>query len=331
MNKLYTELEGFIVRHTNYNYVSEQLQQCFNHSLISSKPMCLAIIGEARTGKTEVTEEFIMRYPRTRESEGLKVPILDVVTPSKPTVNGLNELMLSAIGDERYWVGTQIRKTARLKKMMKAANTKMVVIDEFQHFVDQGSAKVIHHVADWLKNLVAECSISLVVVGLKEALYVLKQNQQLRGRFSAPVELPRFNWSQTEHQLEFLGVLSAFEKHINNDFDGLSLSSEELSFRVYCATGGLIGYIWKLLHRVCWNASTAGNRKITIDALNEAFAQSIGGDAFPNLFNLQEEFEVSPERIIKAMTIGVAETPVYESNRGESKIKGKSINQILAS
>jgi len=331
MNNLYTELEGFIVRHTNYNYVSNQLQQCFNHAHVSSKPMCLAIISEARTGKTEVTEEFVMRYPHVREPEGMKVPILDVLTPSKPTVNGLTELMLSSIGDERYWIGTEIRKTARLKKMMKAANTKMVVIDEFQHFVDQGSARVIHQVADWLKNLVAECSISLVVVGLKEALYVLKQNEQLRGRFSAPVELPRFDWNQNEHRLEFLGVLSAFERHINKDFEGLILSSEELSFRVYCATGGLIGYIWKLLHRVCWNASTAGNRKITIDALDEAFAQSIGGDAFPNLFNLEIEFEVTSERILQAMTVGVAETPIYESNRGGLKIKGKSINQILAS
>ncbi len=48
-----------------------------------------------------------------------------------------------------------------------------MVVDEFQHFVDKGSQKIQHHVADWLKVLLDESEVAVVVAGLETSMAVL--------------------------------------------------------------------------------------------------------------------------------------------------------------
>jgi hypothetical protein len=39
---------------------------------------------------------------------------------------------------------------------MQGTQTRMIMIDEFQHFYDKGTKLIIHHVTDWLKILVGD-------------------------------------------------------------------------------------------------------------------------------------------------------------------------------
>ena len=52
----------------------------------------------------------------------------------------------------------------------------------------------MHHVADWLKILVDETRCALVVAGLPSCQTVIDSNEQLAGRFHAPILMPRFSW-----------------------------------------------------------------------------------------------------------------------------------------
>ena len=49
---------------------------------------------------------------------------------------------------------------------MKKSGTRMVMIDEFQHFYDRGKRQIMHNVADWLKVLIDDTRTMLVVAGL---------------------------------------------------------------------------------------------------------------------------------------------------------------------
>ena len=316
-------VESTLVPHTAFSEVTKKIEQCWRYSLDNSEPVCLALIGESRTGKSRALEAFCNQHPTTRDKAGLKVPILKVKTPSKPTVKGLAEIMLCAMQDPLSNSGTENAKTIRLKKLMKEANTSMVIIDEFQHFYDKGLHKVMHHVADWLKILVDDTRCALVVAGLPTCRAVLEQNEQLAGRFFAPAVLPRFDWENIDHREEFIGILGAFQKSIGAYFELPNLDSDEMAFRCYCATGGLIGYLSKFLRQAVWNALDADKKTITFEDLGIAHKGSIWGhehnlndlDPFSRDFTQSQQANL----LAKATQIGLPDLNFNLSKKSSSK------------
>ena len=248
MNKIRNIIDTTLVPHTAFEEATRRIEQCFKYA-DGVEPVCMALVGESRTGKSRTLEECYINHPRIRTHEGLEVPILSVTTPSKPTVKGLAELMLQLIEDPKFTVGTENTKTIRLRTLMRNAGTKMVMIDEFQHFYDKGSHKVMHHVADWLKILVDDSRVALVVSGLPSCQAVLEQNEQLVGRFLSPIFMPRFDWRNDHYREEFIAILSAFYDSLAEHFDLPMLDQPNMSFRCYCGTGGLIGYLTKFLRQ----------------------------------------------------------------------------------
>src|SRR5690606_15421951 len=124
-------------------------------------------------------------------------------------------------------------------------------------------------VADWLKILVDDAEVSLVVAGLPRCMHVIDTNPQLKRRFQAPAVMPRFNWAITDQRLEFRSILDAMQEGLE-PFSFPDLASEEMSFRVYCATGGLIGRVANLLVQTLTDAIYANKTSITLQDLGRA-------------------------------------------------------------
>lgn len=326
-------VESTLVPHTAFEHADRSLEQCFKYAMSSAEPICISVIGESRTGKSRLLEACAAKHPRHRNQEGLIVPILKVATPSKPTVKSLAEDMLYAIGDPLYATGTENTKTARLKVLLRETGTRMIMIDEFQHFVDKGSSKVIYHVADWLKILVDDSRVALVVAGLESSLAVLEQNEQFDGRFLAPIHMPRFDWRHDEHRSEFLGILGAFNESLSQYFDLPDLTNADLSFRIYCGTGGLIGYLTKFLRQLVWNCLDAGHRAITLGEMALAHHQAIRktekhielGNPFESSTALQPTTQVLSQ-------VNLIGTKLEEPTSAHVRNRKKSANlpQILA-
>lgn len=264
-----------VVPHTAFEYAQAKVEQCFQYAKDAPEPVCLAIVGESRTGKSRAIEECASRHPTVRGSEGLTIPMLRVRTPSKPTVKNLAEELLKGLKDPRSEAGTEHSKTIRVHTLLKSTGVRMLVIDEFQHFCDRGTHKVMHHVADWLKVLVDEANVALVVEGLPTCLAVLRQNEQLAGRFLAPIRMPRFDWQDDELRDEFLAIVSAFEESMGQHFDIPRMTSDEMGFRMFVGTGGLIGYLTKFLTQVVRNALDQNKQSISLDDLAIAHKESV--------------------------------------------------------
>lgn len=314
MNNVTNLVEATLVPHTAFEDATRRLEQCFSYANGTSEPICLALIGESRTGKSRALEECFFRHPKIRNADGLTVPILRVKAPSKPTVKGLAELMLRALEDPKFDSGTENAKTIRLQRLMREAGTVMVMIDEFQHFFDKGSRKIMHHVADWLKTLVDDCKVALVVAGLPTCRAVLDQNEQLAGRFLSPVIMPRFDWHDDIHREEFIAILHAFQESIGSEFDFPYLHGSEMAFRCYCGTGGLIGYLTKFLRQTVWNALDANTRIITLKDMLHAHDQAVwvkdGLPQFPSPFS--KDFIVqqpADDLIARVKSIGIPIEP----------------------
>lgn len=278
-------VENTLVPHAAFEEALSRIEQCFRYSEKSCEPICIALIGEARTGKTRVIEEFMAMHNPIRIDEGLYSPVLLIRTPSKPTVKGVVSLMLKAIGDPLYSKGTEITMTERLKLLMEACGTQMLIIDEFQHFIDKGSQKVAYHLSDWLKNLMDEIHVGLVVSGLPSCVQVIKQNEQLEGRFLAPIELHRFDWSEPDQRREFSRITGAFHDSLSPHFELPALDTPEMALRLYCATAGLMGYLTKLLRQVVWNARDFRSRTIGLTEFRSAHRVAIDWPkGFPSPF-----------------------------------------------
>lgn len=319
MSNAVSIVDDILVPHTAFEKAQQTLEQCYKYAENAREPTGVAIIGESRTGKSRVIEEMMARHPTERDKEGLRVPILRVTAQSKPTVKGLAEILLKAMGDSKFAHGTENQKTARLMTLMKGAETRMVVVDEFQHFEDKVSHKVTHHVADWLKILVDETKLTLVVAGLPSCQAVLEQNEQLRGRFQAPIMMPRFAWYDADQQAEFIGILNAFYDGMRKYFDLPELGNDQMAFRCYCATGGLIGYLTNLLRKASRNAVDSGQQTISLDDLRvahrEAMWSSSGSGLTMSPFDPDFQFVPSEELLSNAAEVGVPKQPVAVAGR----------------
>lgn len=309
-----------LVPHTAFQEAVRRLDQSFNYAEGTAEPICIAIIGESRTGKSRALEECKAGHPAVRLSDGLTNPILRVKTPSKPTVKGLAELMLRTLGDPRHAYGTEQDKTARLQTLMQNSSTRMVMIDEFQHFYDKGSRRVMHHVADWLKILADESRVALVVAGLPTCRAVLEQNEQLAGRFLSPVLMPRFDWTKDVHRDEFQQILGAFHEALSAHFDLPELDREDMAFRCFCATGGLMGYLTKFLRQAVWNALDEEKRAISIEDLARAHDQSVwakdGPMDLPSPFERKFSTLPNEQLLARVARIGTPADEVVMPRRG---------------
>jgi hypothetical protein len=323
-------VEMTLVPHTAFKEAQDRIEQCFDYALTASEPMCLAVIGESRTGKSRLLEEINTAHPIVRTMTGLRIPILALRIPAKPTVKGLAENMLAAMYDPMPQKGTRGTMTRRLKVLMKGCGTKMVLLDEFQHFQDKTSLKIMHEVADWLKILVDDTKAALVVAGLPECRAVIVQNEQLDGRFSAPILMRRFSWLPARNRGEFLGILEAFDRSLRRYYDFPRFDSDEMAMRFYCATGGLMGYLTKLLRQIVLDAESDNRSTITLACIAAAHDKSVSDSASailgfnPFVLNPTSEWHVLAEKMgRKPATVEKPKSP----SRARSE---KSADEALA-
>ena len=264
MNNAKSIIQDTLVAHTAFKQAQQRLDVLFQSAADHSGAEGLAIVGESGTGKTSVLDTFAMNHRATRTKDGMHVPILRATVPSGPNAKNLAGAMLNGLYCSDSYRGTQDDKTHQLKALIKNTGTRMIMIDEFQYFYDRGTERIMHHVDDWLKGLMDDTRVAIVVAGLPSCQYVINQNEQLGRRFHAPLTLPRFSWTNSSERLEFTAILDGFNDRIATVYESPQLHSDSMAFRFYCATGGLIAYVAKILLHTLRCADAEGRTKLVL-------------------------------------------------------------------
>lgn len=330
---LTTLIERIVIPHTAFAEARQRIEQCFAFSTAKAEAEALAIVGQSGTGKTSVLRSFLSKHMPTRSEEGMQIPILYASVPPMPTVNSLAGVMLAALSAPDCERGTENEKSRRVRTLMKETGTRMVMIDEFQHFYDRGKRQIMLHVADWLKVLIDETRSTLVVAGLPSCRVVIDENEQLARRFLAPVQLPRFSWTDPRQRGEFISILEEYHRHIAKELDLPVLHSEEMAFRFYLATGGLMGYLSKLLRTAVRDAADRNRKSITLNDLDLAHARAIWFDV-----SLREQLKpfargFRPEETVEALDragrIGSVADPPPNPERRARRRRTESISGAL--
>jgi hypothetical protein len=243
-------------------------------------PRGLFLCGHTGTGKSSILKFYASKFENFETVDGPVIPVVYVVTPSRPTIKNLAQAILTALGDKVPKRSAQ-EKTDHVAELLVMCRVELLIIDEFQHFVDSGHLAEAKLTADWLKNLMEETKVAVVVSGLPQSIGILKSNPQLTRRFSAHHELRRFDWKVAADRREFAGVL----KHMHGQLPlpCPSLHAREIITRMYAASAGVIDYVAKVIDGALSLAFEHNKQQLSLPLFEQAFADEVWSTVPPKL------------------------------------------------
>jgi len=258
------------------------MERCFDLQPYRAKPPCLLVVGPKGCGKSTLAESFKDRHPVEKTAMGTMVPVFYATVPGSATPNQLASELLRGMGEPRYARGNLVALTARLRDYMARCQTRVLILDEIQHFVDAKSKDVVSAGADWLKNLIKDplVKLSCILVGLEdEANQLVESNKGQLGRFFPDAhELHPLAWGvgQRAEDTEFFQFLEELEALLPFQ-KRRYLANKDTAWRCYTASEGNISYLMDLVRTAAENAILNGVDYPTRALLAEAFRLDLAG------------------------------------------------------
>ena len=294
----YALVEGMVLTHARFAEAMRRMTYCaqFAGGFAPRNPPCLALLGETGAGKTTVVQTWLAQYGEKEREEGdrLIIPVLSVLIPSHARKKGAAAAFLSALHDPNPSRGTEWNMLVRLYRLIQECQVRLIVVDEFQHIIDRETQRVLHDVADFLKDIINQTHVPMILVGkLGEAEAILHSNPQLDRRVGSPYVLGPFEWDRSrasETIKEFRTVLREIDRSLPLDWSGLQ--GEEMACRLFYACEGYMGWLMDLIRHSTLAAIDRGETMLTRALLaqvyEERLSQTLLGEGKWNPFRREE-------------------------------------------
>lgn len=318
--------ESIFIEYPRLKELIALIRHAQTYSCIAAEPECVFIGGLPGAGKTTLTEHYGQLFPRIVHEDRVEVPVLCARVPSKATDNNLAAALLLKLEDPAAEMGTGFNRTMRLYQFIKVCGVRLIILDEFQHFVDKDSWRVLKNVSDWLKNLIDETGVPIVLIGMPYAVEILDApgNEQLQRRFAVRSSIYPFRWDTDEERRNFRAFLRKVDDKLPFN-DCSNLSDPLTTFRFYCATNGRVGKVMKVVRKATEIALDEGLEHLTLDTLAAAYDERLMADQ-PERVNpfrsRQENLRVvpfeDPQMNFAAM-----------SRRSRRKAREETVSQVL--
>jgi hypothetical protein len=177
------------------------------------------------------------------------------------------------LGDPAWSSGTVESLTNRAARLLKHCGVELIVLDEFHHLFDVDRAKVMTKASQWLKVLIVNTGLPVVVCGMPEAEYVLSAEHTER-RFKQRLTLRCFTWRTPQGQREFCGMLKKLDETLPLA-ESSGLANADLAGRFYLASRGVPDYLMTLVRGAAAEAVQRGNEQIEMDDLARIFERCL--------------------------------------------------------
>lgn len=263
---------------SNHYIVTPQIQrsttrvhEVINDTKASGKAKGLLICGPSGAGKSTM----IMKLMSDRRKDGVDGDNFKTIymnTPAQPTSKSMGEAFLDHIKDAfaRKHGHSSDYKLLRITELLKELRTELLIFDEVQHIEEHRGHTT--EVANWIKYIMLNTGLAVVLIGMWNTKEILDDNQQLRRRFSATVDFHRFKIINAPSD-DFLALVKTLEGLIK--VKSVSLTTNDMLQRLYYASYGLMDYLVKILNRSVWLVIKNNLEGITLDVLSQAFADEV--------------------------------------------------------
>jgi type II secretory pathway predicted ATPase ExeA len=255
------------------------IKDCHTHAKAANEAEGLLIQGDTGAGKTTIIKLYMRDHPRTSTEDRSSVPVLRASVPVPATCKSLATTLLIAIGDPAAEKGTQLSQTHRLKKYFEVCNVELLILDEFQHFQDRDSLKVLKTVSDWLKLLMDQTNVPIVLAGLPYSHTILDEpgNEQLQRRFATRIELQPFLYETSKERQDFRRFLNAIDDKLPLA-EKSNLADPGTALCIYEATDGVVAHVMKLVRRATVITLECGQEQLTVANLALAYEQRLAAN-----------------------------------------------------
>lgn len=262
-----------IVLHPRFREAVDLLRRCHHGNRLGGEPVCGAILGASGVGKTSVVDQYRRLHPPDETETATRQPVLKVTLQSDARPKGIAADLLLALGDPAWSSGTVQTLTNRAVRLLRHCGVELIVLDEFHHLFDADRAKVMTKASQWLKVLIVNTDIPVVVCGMPEAEYILRAEHTER-RFKERLTLRCFTWRTPQGRREFRGMLKKLDDSLPLSKSS-GLADAETAGRLYLACRGVPDYLMTLLRDAAAEAIQRNSTSIELADLARVFEQKL--------------------------------------------------------
>jgi hypothetical protein len=177
--------------------------------------------------------------------------------------------------------------------MVDVCEVEIIILDEFQNFIDRDSEKILRNVANRLKDILIKTKKPMVLAGMPNSVQILVDNPQLNRRFSRRMSLEPLEWDEANcNDCELVNFLQLLDEAL--PLPALShLSRRETAFRLASATDGVVANVMKLVRRAAAFAISRSAIRIDLNDLFNAYVDQLadGNPKKENPFDQRPEIE----------------------------------------
>ena len=267
------------VYHSSFKRCFDEIQRVhLTHT--SLYPEGVRIIGCTGLGKTELAVAIKAELPDRQTRFGPRRPVLYIEVPPAPTKKSILVAMLQSLGDRCPTWGTVNAMELRLLALLKEARVELLIFDEVQHFVLQGSKISMSAAADTFKRIINLAKLPIVLMGMPSSTALFTASSQLRSRVGPELRLDAFSWDEPEQRLHFLSLIKAqFPLGFDND---TFLFVHDVALRLWYATYGVPRAIRQLVFQLDHQRRVLRQSTLDLAILSKAFKTAIWPSAPPH-------------------------------------------------
>ena len=318
------KIESIFIKYPRLTSILDCIEECREMSKFSEEPQCMFITGGSGVGKTSLIRQYSSRWPSIEMPDGDIHPVFKTSIPASATIKSVATAMLSDLGDLAATHGTTVTQSNRLYALVHQCKVEVIIIDEFQHLIDNKTQRVIGLVADWIKMFIEITKIPVILIGMPESEAILHQSPQLRRRFLTKKRLTPFLWDSEANRNEFRKFLAEVDKSL--PFDVYSnLASEEIAYRLFVASQGTAANIMSLIKHAAYDAIRHNHPCLTLAHLGTAFDSIQYDTTLPNNPFLVETSVISSWKATSRIT----HSEIGTNNRVKAKPKELTIRDTI--
>ena len=154
------------------------------------------LFGAAGAGKSTALKEACRRLSDRPELRSRRSALLITLLPG-PTMYSIVRQLLLALDYPIASSRTFVERVDVLFEAIRSAQVRVIFIDEIQHVCEGNRTANLREIRDFLKRLVDETNVCLILAGIDSAKPLQQSDEQLASRISGELTL-RFDFKGNE-------------------------------------------------------------------------------------------------------------------------------------
>lgn len=186
----------------------------------------LMICAPVGTGKSFLLKQIHRDFPMMDTDEGTIRPVLYLRVPPENNLGGLLSNLLKAMGDPKSTSCTIAARRQRLKILIKAQRTRIILIDEAQAVVPKKGGTDKSENIKLLRELTDDLHIPIVLTGKEDVVDILEVDSALRSRVRCTLYLDYFSCKTPEDALDFADYMDVLLGMFPRKLHGFTFTTE---------------------------------------------------------------------------------------------------------